>query len=141
MLTIVVVEDDLLIREALALSLADGLGDCRVLKAPDGRAAADFLQQERVDLVVTDLAMPELDGYGLIEHRNRFFPKIPVVVMTGDASPAVLGRLKALGVEECLEKPFDHSAAVRMVRSSLNRSPQTGAVGRSARSSLLTSCL
>lgn len=123
MKTILLVDDNRYIIEALALTLdshATG-GNILKLKAPNGREGADILNSIPVDLILTDLDMPVMDGYGLIEHRNRRFPHVPVVVATGDASPDVIGRLHAMGVTECLEKPFDFDAAAHLILKKLAR--------------------
>jgi CheY-like chemotaxis protein len=68
-----------------------------------------------VDLILTDLQMPIMDGYGLIRYRNSHFPHVPIVAMTGDASPDVIQKLNAFGVTECLEKPIDFDVATRLI--------------------------
>jgi two-component system, chemotaxis family, chemotaxis protein CheY len=123
MKTILLVDDNRYIIEALALTLdnhATG-GNILKLKAPNGREGADILSTVRVDLILTDLDMPVMNGYGLIEHRNRLFPHVPVVVATGDVSADVIRRLNAMGVTEWLEKPFDFDAAAQLILKKLAR--------------------
>lgn len=88
---ILVVDDDVLIREAFAASLAaEGFA---VSTAEDGVAALMALAEEPVDLVVTDLRMPRLDGYTLISHLRRLAPSLPVLAITGDLPSRELRRL------------------------------------------------
>ncbi len=116
MKTILLVDDNRYVIEALALTLSRHTAYGNVLKASNGREGMDILSSVPVDLVLTDLDMPVMDGYGLIEHINRRFPHVPIVVMTGDASPDVIQRLNALGVAECLEKPIDFDVASHLIR-------------------------
>ncbi len=119
MKTILLVDDNNYIIEALALTLNRYTAYGNILKAQNGREGVDILTSTPVDLILTDLNMPVMDGYDLAEFRNRHFPQVPIVVMTGDASPNVKQRLNALGVTECLEKPFDYDTASCLVRKLL----------------------
>ena len=121
MKTILLVDDNNYIIDALALTLTRYTTYVNIMKAQNGREGVDIMNSTPVDLVLTDLDMPVMDGYGLVEHRNRHFPHVPIVVMTGDASPDVLRRLNALGVAECLEKPFDFDVASHLILKVLVR--------------------
>jgi len=105
--TLLVVDDNEGNRDVLSRSLAR-LGYA-VLLAEDGRQALDVLAAEDVDLVLLDIMMPELDGYGVLE-RRRADPRlrdIPCIVIsaTGDEAGAI--RCIELGAEDYLHKPFD----------------------------------
>jgi CheY-like chemotaxis protein len=115
MKTVLLVDDNRYVIEAIALTLSIHLACEKILKAPNGREGVDILNSVPVDLILTDLTMPVMDGYGLIEHRNRHFPHVPIVAMTGDPCPAVVQRLDALGVKDCLEKPIDFDVASRLI--------------------------
>jgi two-component system, NtrC family, response regulator HydG len=54
--------------------------------AGDGRAAAELLERERPDLLLTDLKMPEMDGMALLRHAHQVDPALPVIVITGFAT-------------------------------------------------------
>jgi CheY-like chemotaxis protein len=66
----------------------------------------EILKGHSVDLIVTDLRMPVMDGFQFIEQKNSICPNTPLIVMTSDYSDEVMNRLKSLGVTQCLEKPF-----------------------------------
>ncbi len=117
MRNILIVDDE----ESFLLSVKDGLksctGDLNVLTAGNGREAIHALESAKVDLVVTDLKMPVMDGFELLAHVSREFPMIPVLVMTAYGTPEIDGRLKDAGVHPYLEKPFDLNAlAERILR-------------------------
>ncbi len=121
--TILLVDDNTDIINALALHLKLCLNNPEILMAPNGQAGIDLLRQVQVDLIITDLQMPVMDGYALIEHRNNHFPSVAVIAMTGDTSPDVKKKLSGLGVHEHLEKPFDFDEVIRLIESKI--APQT----------------
>ncbi|MEO7573959.1 MAG: response regulator, partial [Acidimicrobiales bacterium] len=65
--TVLVVDDDPLNRSILSMSL--GREGHEVVEAGTGHEAIVVLEQQPIDLVLTDIEMPEMDGYGLLQHR------------------------------------------------------------------------
>ncbi len=127
MKNILLAEDNVLVRETLAYAMQVSVPECAILKATNGREGMDILERGHVDLVLTDLEMPGADGYELIAYRNTHCPAVPLLVMTCDTSPAVLRKLSALGVTECLEKPFNYESTFRLIANKLCRRDQTAA--------------
>jgi signal transduction histidine kinase/AraC-like DNA-binding protein/ABC-type sugar transport system substrate-binding protein len=84
---ILIVDDDPHTVEMHARLVQSHAGAHRILKAQHGRAALDVLQREPVDLVLLDLMMPELDGFGVLAamRDNPATRDIPVIVLTGQA--------------------------------------------------------
>jgi CheY-like chemotaxis protein len=73
--------------------------------APDGRAALTLLPRQRYDLVITDLRMPGMSGWEVVERVRQQIPGIPVIVMSGFATDDDIARATRAGV--CLlQKPF-----------------------------------
>lgn len=94
------------------MGLADGLnsicpGRCNVLTASNGRIAVEMLRTITIDVVVTDVRMPEMDGCELIEHLKRHHPHIPVIVMTAYSDEVSDMILKNRQVRHLIEKPVD----------------------------------
>lgn len=106
MRNILVVDDNRFIVEGCRLFLGKECGGYGILTAANGREAMDIIRTQPVDAVLTDLQMPGVDGYELIEFIRRSYPAVLLFVMTGDHSPATVNRLSALGVQWSLEKPF-----------------------------------
>ena len=77
---VLIVEDDLELREEIADTLE--LAGFDFLQVGDGEQAVALLEQEPVDIVVTDVNMPGMDGHQLLAHLNQAFPGLPVVLMT-----------------------------------------------------------
>ncbi len=117
--TVLVVEDDPLVRTIAKRSLTDA--GFEVLDAADGNQALRTLAQpHQVDVVITDLAMPELGGRELAQRLSQSRPNLPIIFMSGytDDDLARRGLLEA-GVL-FLEKPFTPQALVRMVQDVLD---------------------
>jgi two-component system response regulator YesN len=112
---IILVDDNRYIIEALALTIAMNDANCNILKAKNGKEAVDILREIPVDLILTDINMPVMDGFGLIRQRNNHWPHVPLVAMTGDTSPEVMEKLGGLGITECLEKPFDYATVTQLL--------------------------
>ena len=82
--TILIVDDEEIIRESLSFILKkEGYA---VVEAPDGRVALDIVKKEAIDLVITDLEMPEMKGIELLEHVTRTSPETLVVIITAYGS-------------------------------------------------------
>lgn len=109
MKTIMIVEDEPDIRKTLAIVLRGQLEDCTVLEAADGVDGLAMLRQIPADLVITDLHMPRLDGFGLIHQAKAVAPRARVYAMSGCLGSAELSRLKCLDVARCFEKPFSYN--------------------------------
>lgn len=102
-LDVLVVEDDRRACEAIAAVLeASG---ARVATAESAGAAREALRRRRVDLVLTDLAMPEEDGYQLVEGLRRHGISVPVAALTAFAGEDSRRRAQAIGIGAYLTKP------------------------------------
>ncbi|MGI8971459.1 MAG: adenylate/guanylate cyclase domain-containing protein [Dehalococcoidia bacterium] len=104
---ILVVDDNRLNRRMLDTSLQrEGHS---VLQASDGRAALELLAAQPVDLVLLDIEMPELDGFGVLERRRTdpILREIPFIVISGIDEMASTIRCIELGAEDYLPKPAD----------------------------------
>jgi DNA-binding NtrC family response regulator len=112
---ILLIDDNDCILETLVLRFGAYLQDWNILTAKDGKEGTKIMSSLPVSLVVTDLQMPDMDGYGVIEFRNRNYPLVPVIVMSGNVTSEVRGKLRGLNVYECFEKPFDFDKLFRQV--------------------------
>ncbi len=103
---ILIVEDDEAFRAVLQQTL-ERAGHT-VLQAPTGLAAMALLKRERVDVVLTDIVMPDQDGLGLLLMMRGEKLTTPVIVMSGGLanSAAYLEIARKLGARRLLAKPF-----------------------------------
>jgi len=102
--TLLVAEDD---RSTLSLYRAGlkGLQGFKILMAENGGQALEMLRQEPVHVLVTDLNMPVMDGFNLIAKASRFYPQVPIIVMTGLDESQHLNTPLQLGAIRILTKP------------------------------------
>jgi CheY-like chemotaxis protein len=108
-LSVLVVDDDDFVRDSTRLLLED-LG-ARVLTACDGANALDQLAAHTPDLVLSDLVMPEMDGYQLVS-RVRSDParaSLPLIAVSAFTGPADRERTRRAGFDAHLAKPFDYA--------------------------------
>lgn len=113
--TIMVVDDSEAVRRAVRLMLS--AEHFRSIEAPDGKKALELLASEKVDIVLTDLNMPVMDGHSFIA-RMRERPElrfIPVLVLTTMCSADVVSDLKRAGVTGVLQKPIEREALLKAI--------------------------
>lgn len=116
-LRILLVEDDERVRRSIGNSL-QRLG-CTVSEAANGRSALRTLREGAVDLVATDLFMPDMDGLELIMEIRRAHPDAKIMAISGGSlaiSMDLLQVAKLLGADCALAKPFDMQAFVSKLR-------------------------
>jgi DNA-binding response OmpR family regulator len=120
--TVLVVDDDQLTRRLIRLALEGAR--LRVIEAQDGEQALAAVYRERPDLVLTDRAMPGLDGFELLRKLRADLStcQIPVMLLTasGDTSSEV--EALELGADDYIAKPLDRDRLVGRVRRALLRS-------------------
>ena len=121
MATILLIDDDAAIRDTVA-SMLETAGHS-VVSRENGRDADSLVTQEHIDLVLTDLFMPETDGLEVIEAVRRAHPGIPVLVISGGGSSTsnlnMLHVAEMLGAHDVLAKPFRYAALLEKVDSLL----------------------
>lgn len=114
-LKVLVVENDHAVRTPISARLRQ-LG-CQVHEAGDGReAVAKLAESPAWDLLLSDIDLPELDGYELAREARRQFPKLRVILMTGYADSELVGSEFTDGNTESLIKPFDIGALLTKLR-------------------------
>jgi DNA-binding response OmpR family regulator len=74
--------------------------------AIDGENGVDLFRTRRPDVVLLDLSLPRLPGTAVLAELRRLDPSVPVLVLSGDTSEAVVDRLRERGVVACLQKPI-----------------------------------
>jgi len=120
---ILVVEDDATLRVALQDTLLDG--GYEVVTAADGQAALLAMDEERVDLVISDVQMDRMDGQVLLREVRRRRPELPFVMITAHGSVEDAVHAMRGGATDYLLKPFPAAALLEMVER-LQPAPPTG---------------
>jgi len=118
--TFLVVEDSPTMRQLLAFSLRR-LKDCRIIEAVDGVDALKKLTTERVDLVITDINMPMMDGLKLIAviRANARTKTLPIIIVTTEGAEEDRKRGLELGANAYIPKPIHPSELLKTVASLL----------------------
>ncbi len=104
---ILIVDDEERLRKALERSLCQGR--CRAQAVASAEEALASLTQRKIDLVITDLVMPGMDGLGLVRRIRSTYPGTKTIIITAYGSAESRQEAKALGVAYYLAKPFDLS--------------------------------
>lgn len=127
MIKILVIEDEEAVRTNL-LEMLDAEG-FSVMGAQDGRTGMQLAQDYVPDLVICDIMMPELDGYGVLAElrRDPLTAAIPFVFLTARADRTDLRRGMELGADDYLVKPFTISEVLRAISTRLDKRSQVSA--------------
>ena len=123
MARILIVDDDEMDR-VMERSMLDGLGHT-LMFASDGDAALSVYEKEDPDLVITDLAMPELNGLRLIQEIMELDPDARIIAVSG-VSADQLDLAENMGAVYTLFKPVEHGELLAAVEQALNRQPSGG---------------
>lgn len=121
---VLIVDDDLSFLESVVDALC--VEGVEVVTAANGALALGVLDSEPVDLVVTDLEMPVLDGVGLIQGLIRRKGIQPCLVMSAYVTPELERRLNRLGALHVIHKPIDLTAFRKAVREALRQKQEGG---------------
>ncbi|MBD3297429.1 MAG: response regulator [candidate division Zixibacteria bacterium] len=125
-LDILVVDDDRLVLDVVSeIILASGH---QARTAESGPAALDSLAQQPCDLVISDIRMPEMDGFELAGHIRSKYPAIHVVLMTGYSSDSTFREAMRLDIDAYLSKPFkaaDLGKILDTIHATGNRKPSS----------------
>jgi two-component system, chemotaxis family, chemotaxis protein CheY len=115
-LRILTIDDSKTMRDMLMLTLVDAGFD--VIQAVDGKDGIDMLERENVDVVITDINMPRMDGYEVVrqlrarpEHKTT-----PILVLTTESEAEKKNIARAAGATGWLVKPFDPERLIATVR-------------------------
>lgn len=114
---ILVVDDDAAIRELLREILADA--GYLVLEARNGREAMVRCREDQVNLMITDLVMPEQEGIETIRLIRREFPAVKVIAISGAFGGEYLRVAELLGAHGTLQKPLSVDGVLQAVQQTL----------------------
>ena len=123
---ILIVDDIDAVRKALALILEDE--GYNILQASNGLEALNLLDNLDIDLIITDILMPEMDGIELVTEVNAKFPHQKIILISGggrqidnNSNFDYLGQASRLtGISHVLKKPFNPEEIIGLIDSLLN---------------------
>lgn len=119
--TILIIDDHNEIRENTAELLS--LGGYRTLMAPNGKKGVEVALAEKPDLIVCDIMMPELDGYGVLHllRKNPETENIPLIFLTAKAERTDLRKGMEMGADDYVTKPFEELELMNAIESRLRK--------------------
>lgn len=101
--TILYVEDESIVRSNVEICLNYIFN---VIIAENGKVGLEKFNNEKIDLIITDINMPQKDGIAMLREIRDINPHIPCII-TSAVDMDIVERIKSLGVSECIAKPFD----------------------------------
>ena len=119
--SVLVAEDNVAVREFITRSLA-GAGH-RVTSVGDGQEALDALAQEKFNVLVTDIVMPNVDGIALALKAVRLYPDLRIVMISGYAQERMRAHNLDALVHRIIAKPFSLEEICAAVKDSLSLPP------------------
>ncbi len=118
---ILLADDSVTIQKVVELTFVDG--DYQVTSVSNGKLAVQKLQQDRPDILLCDVIMPEMNGYDVAAFvkGNPAYSGIPVILLTGTFEPFDEDKAKASGADTTITKPFDSKMLVEKVEELIQR--------------------
>ncbi len=120
--TILIADDSATMRAMVAATIEE-LGDYRIIEAVSGFEALRLLPRDQVDLILTDINMPDINGLELISYlrNNPNYKNIPVFIISTEGSEKDIEKGKQLGADEYIVKPFSPAVLQQLIALYLNK--------------------
>lgn len=121
-LTFLVVEDSPTMRQLISFSLKRFKG-CKIVEAVDGVDALKKLASERIDVILTDINMPVMDGLKLVSliRQNPDLKDLPIIIITTEGAEEDRQRGLALGANSYIAKPIQSSHLIKTIQELLQK--------------------
>jgi len=122
MKTVLLIEDNEDIRENMSEIME--LANYKVLTAPDGKQGIELAVKHKPDIIVCDIMMPVLDGYGVIHmlQKNENTRNIPFIFLTAKAERSEIRKGMELGADDYITKPFNGTELLNAIESRIRKS-------------------
>ncbi len=120
MYNILIVEDEKITNTFLKTILEEKY-DCRILQAFDGDTACDLVIDEHIDLIITDIVMPGIDGWEFLEYLNNIESNIPTVIISSLSGKNDQLKGYSFKIEDFLVKPIDEELWLAKIDTILKR--------------------
>lgn len=116
MINVLAIDDSLTIREMVREALSSA--GFAVTTANDGQHGVAEFEKDQFDAVITDINMPRMDGFGVIEaiRGGGLNPRVPILVLTTESGPALKERARKAGATGWIVKPFEDEGLINVLR-------------------------
>lgn len=121
---VLIVDDEKLFLASLTEGMLEFADEFRVFTALNGQQALNVLREKEIDLVVTDLKMPVMDGFQLLAEMVGEFPGVPAIVMTAFGTAEIEKRLQQFETYGYLEKPIDYQLLAARIREGITHNSE-----------------
>ena len=113
--------------EAILMVLEEGLKSAglEIITFADGESLIDALNDDKPDLIISDIKMPGMHGYDLLKHIKNNYDKLPVIIMTAFTDMQAAIDSYGGGAFEYIPKPFDLDEAIQIINRALEKKPTT----------------
>ena len=120
MAKILIVDDDTHIRELIQVILSkEGIS---IVEAADGKAALSILDSDKIDLIILDIMMPNMDGWSFCQEVRKYYSDtLPILMLTAKGETAQKVKGLGLGADDYMVKPFAADELVARVKALLRR--------------------
>jgi len=127
MQSVLIVDDDRVLRKVIVQIMEKASDQLQLFEAEDGQVAIDTLDSQAIDLVVTDIEMPRVNGLMLLAYMNAFFPEVPCFVMTSYGTARLKSKMP-YDLMRFYHKPLDAPELAVDVLAVLKSGPKPGTV-------------
>jgi len=110
---ILIVDDSKEIRNILSTFLKEE--GFEVYTAENGKKALDLTKEKVIDLIITDIRMPEMDGSQLTKKMKEEKPRIGIIIMTAYTSIYTEGDIRKIGADDYISKPFEFIDIIKKI--------------------------
>lgn len=119
----IMIADDSATMRAMLVAIVESLGDYQTVEASSGFDALRLLPRGHVDLILTDINMPDINGLELISYlrNNPNYKDIPVFIISTEGSAKDIEKGKQLGADEYIVKPFSPVILQQLINQYLNK--------------------
>jgi len=117
MARILIIDDDMKFLKVLRLMLERAGHE--VVEAPNGKIGVKLFRENRTELVITDIFMPEKEGIGTIRELKREFPMVKIIAISGGGRKGefgFLGMAEILGADRSISKPFERQEMLEAIQ-------------------------
>ncbi|MFZ8934821.1 MAG: response regulator [Bacteriovoracaceae bacterium] len=115
---ILIIDDNPDIIEYLSMVIEDNIS-ASIYEAQDGKTGMDIIQKYPIDLVISDLNMPEMNGFQIAEAINKDFPNILCMLITGNIDMEAYREAIKYKVYDFVEKPFNDENLLLRIKNAL----------------------
>jgi CheY-like chemotaxis protein len=118
--TVLIVDDSVMLINYIEEFFKEYEEKFKTITAKDGLEAIEILKKDTIDLLVTDLQMPRVDGLGLLAYTHKYFPGIPCIVMSAHGTPKILEKIEP-GILQFIKKPFKANQLADIIINALKK--------------------